>query len=48
MGTTVVTNSENKTMQTYGYDKNDAAYHTQNLKVVEGSYIFDLVHPGAF
>jgi UDP-N-acetylmuramate--alanine ligase len=46
MGTTVVTNSENKTIQTYGYDKNDASYYTQNLKVVDGSYIFDLVHPG--
>ena len=46
MGTTVVTNSDNKSIQTYGYDKNDASYHTQNLKVVDGSYIFDLVHPG--
>ena len=46
MGTTVVTNADNKTIQTYGYDKNDASYHTQNLKVVDGSYIFDLVHPG--
>ncbi len=46
MGTTVVTQSSDKTIQTYGYDKNNASYHTQNLKVLDGSYIFDLVHPG--
>ena len=46
MGTTVVTSWDHKTIQTYGYDKNGASYHTQNLKVVDGSYIFDLVHPG--
>ena len=46
MGTTVDTQLNNKTIQTYGYDKNNASYHTQNLKVVDGSYIFDIVHPG--
>ena len=45
-GTTVVTNTNNKTIQTYGYDKNNASYHTLNLNVVDGSYIFDIVHPG--
>lgn len=45
IGTMVTTSADNKTIQTYGYDKNKASYHTQNLKVVDGSYIFDLVHP---
>jgi len=44
-GTTVVTSSQHKTIHTYGYDKNEASFHTQNLKVIEGSYIFDIVHP---
>jgi len=44
-GTTVVTSTEEKTIHTYGYDKKEASFHTQNLKVVEGSYIFDIVHP---
>ncbi|MGI9138196.1 MAG: UDP-N-acetylmuramate--L-alanine ligase [Sediminibacterium sp.] len=46
IGTTIETQFNNKTIHTYGYDKNNASYHTQNLKVVDGSYIFDLVHPG--
>ena len=45
LGTTVNTNASNKTIYTYGYDKDKASYHTSNLKVVDGSYIFDLVHP---
>jgi UDP-N-acetylmuramate--alanine ligase len=44
-GTTVVTSTQEKTIHTYGYDKKEASFHTQNLKVVEGSYIFDIVHP---
>ncbi|MEI7960189.1 MAG: UDP-N-acetylmuramate--L-alanine ligase [Chitinophagaceae bacterium] len=44
-GTTVETSSQQKTIHTYGYDKNEASFHTQNLKVVEGSYIFDIIHP---
>lgn len=44
-GTTVETSSQQKTIHTYGYDKNEASFHTQNLKVVDGSYIFDIVHP---
>jgi len=44
-GTTVETSSQHKTIHTYGYDKNEASFHTQNLKVVEGSYTFDIVHP---
>ena len=46
MGTTVKTSEHNKTIHTYGYDRDNASYHTQNLKVVDGSYIFDIVHPG--
>jgi UDP-N-acetylmuramate--alanine ligase len=44
-GTTVVTSTQEKTIHTYGYDKKEASFHTQNLKVEEGSYIFDIVHP---
>lgn len=45
LGTTVNTDATNKTVCTYAYDKDAASYHTSNLKVVDGSYIFDLVHP---
>jgi UDP-N-acetylmuramate--alanine ligase len=45
LGTTVVTDASNKTICTYGYDKDQASYHTSNLKVVDGSYVFDLVYP---
>jgi UDP-N-acetylmuramate--alanine ligase len=29
----------------YGYNKDNASYHTADLKVVDGSYHFNLVHP---
>jgi len=45
-GTTVVTDANNKNIHTYGYDQLNASYHTKNLKVVDGSYTFDIVHPG--
>lgn len=45
LGTTVNTDVKNKSVFTYGYNKDAASYHTSNLKVVDGSYIFDLVHP---
>ena len=45
-GTTVVTDTNNKNIHTYGYDQLNASYHTKNLKVVDGSYTFDIVHPG--
>jgi UDP-N-acetylmuramate--alanine ligase len=45
LGTTVNTDAKNKSVFTYGYNKDAASYHTSNLKVVDGSYIFDLVHP---
>ena len=45
LGTTVNTSSTNKTRWTYAYDQHEASYHTSNLKVVDGSYHFDLVHP---
>jgi UDP-N-acetylmuramate--alanine ligase len=44
-GTTVETSSSNKTISTYGYNHAEAGYHTSALKVVDGSYVFDLVHP---
>ena len=45
LGTIVNTSATNKTIWTYAYDKREASFHTSNLKVVDGSYIFDLVHP---
>jgi UDP-N-acetylmuramate--alanine ligase len=45
MGTEFSIDSSNKIVVSYGYDKNNASFHTQHLKVVDGSYIFDLVHP---
>lgn len=45
LGTTVDTTPTNKTIVTYGYDQDKAAFHTRDLKVVDGSYIFSLVHP---
>jgi UDP-N-acetylmuramate--alanine ligase len=44
-GTEFNTNSSNKTVLSYGYNHDKASYHTTNLKVVDGSYQFDLVHP---
>jgi UDP-N-acetylmuramate--alanine ligase len=45
IGTEFNIDKSNKIVFTYGFDKNDASYHTVNLSVVDGSYIFDLVHP---
>ena len=44
-GTEFNTNASNKTVLSYGYNHDKASYHTSNLKVVDGSYHFDLVHP---
>ena len=44
-GTEFNTNTSNKTVLSYGYNHDNASYHTSNLKVVDGSYQFDLVHP---
>ncbi len=44
-GTSFNTNTSNKTVLSYGYNHDEASYHTINLKVVDGSYHFDLVHP---
>jgi UDP-N-acetylmuramate--alanine ligase len=46
MGTEFSVHSSNKSVFTYGYNKDNASYHTQNLVVVDGSYHFDIVHPG--
>ena len=45
-GTEFKTNTSNKTVVSYGYNNLEASYHTNNLKVADGSYHFDLVHPG--
>ena len=45
MGTEFKIDTTNKTVFSYGYNKDNASYHTHDLKVVDGSYIFDLVHP---
>ena len=44
-GTEFSTNTNNKSVLSYGYNHDKASYHTTNLKVVDGSYQFDLVHP---
>jgi len=44
-GTHFTTNTANKNVLTYAYDQLAASFHTINLKVVDGSYHFDLVHP---
>ena len=46
MGTEFSVHSSNKSVFSYGYNKDKASYHTQNLVVVDGSYHFDIVHPG--
>lgn len=43
--TTVQTSATDKTISTYGYNHAEAGYHANALKVVDGSYVFDLVHP---
>ena len=45
IGTEFNIDAHNKTLFTYGFNKDNASFHTANLKVVDGSYIFDLVHP---
>ncbi len=45
MGTEFTIDASHKSVFTYGYNKDNASYHTTNLKVVDGSYIFDIVHP---
>jgi UDP-N-acetylmuramate--alanine ligase len=45
MGTEFSINTTNKKVFSYGFNKDNASYHTQNLKVVDGSYHFDIVHP---
>ena len=45
IGTTVETSATDKTISTYGYNHTEAGYHANALKVVDGSYVFDLVHP---
>lgn len=45
MDTVFPINSRNKTVLSYGYNKDQASYHTQDLKVVEGSYHFNIAHP---
>jgi UDP-N-acetylmuramate--alanine ligase len=45
-GTVFPSNATQKTILTYAYNEPKADYHTVNLKVVDGSYHFDLVYPG--
>ena len=46
MGTEFSVDNSNKNVFSYGYNKDEASYHTQNLIVVDGSYQFDIAHPG--
>ncbi len=45
LGTEFPVNHNGKTVHTYGFNLENASYHTANLKVVDGSYHFDLIHP---
>jgi UDP-N-acetylmuramate--alanine ligase len=45
MGTEFSIDANNKSVFSYGYNKDNASYHTADLKVVDGSYHFNLVHP---
>jgi UDP-N-acetylmuramate--alanine ligase len=45
LGTEFAIDKSNKNVFTYGFNLNDASYHTINLKVVDGSYYFDIIHP---
>ncbi len=45
MDTEFAVDHSNKSVFTYGYNKDNASYHTEHLKVVDGSYIFNIVHP---
>ncbi len=44
-GTVFPVNAANKEVFTYSYNETKASFHTSDLKVIEGSYHFDLVHP---
>ncbi len=44
-GTDFEVNQTNKKVFTYGYNKEAASFHSANLRVVDGSYIFDVVYP---
>ena len=44
-GTVFPVNTTNKSIYTYAYDQPQASFHTTALKVVDGSYHFDVVHP---
>ena len=44
-GTHFTTDDSNKNILSYAYDQKGASFHTINLKVVEGSYHFDMAHP---
>ncbi len=44
-GTVFPVNKDNKEVFTYSYNEPNASFHTSDLKVMDGSYHFDLVHP---
>jgi len=44
-GTVFPVNKEHKEVFTYAYNEPKASFHTSDLKVIDGSYQFDLVHP---
>ena len=44
-GTVFPTHQDGKTIHTYSYNEPKASFHTLDLKVVEGAYHFDVVHP---
>ena len=44
-GTQFIINHSNKNILSYAFDQKEASFHTINLKVIEGAYHFDMVHP---
>lgn len=44
-GTHFPTDAASKNILSYAFNQSEASYHTLNLKVVDGSYHFDVVHP---
>ena len=44
-GTVFPVNTYHKEVFTYAYNEPKASFHTSNLKVIDGTYHFDLVHP---
>lgn len=45
VGTQFPINPSNKSVYTYAFKNESGSFHSTNLKVIDGSYHFDMVHP---